>query len=101
MSDIKWFEMSDGRIQMEHPDGFVVIKPSLDIKTVPLFCPVCEMSMLTADDSQAYRKYGCCEPCARKWAEWNTEWEDGWRPSPEEIEKELARRHARPFVIRL
>lgn len=100
MSHIKWFEMSDGRVQGEHPAGFTVIKPSIDAETVPLFCPVCEMTMTTADDSQSYRKYECCRPCACRWAEWKTEWSDGWRPSSQEIQEDLARRHARPFTIR-
>jgi hypothetical protein len=45
-------------------DGkILVIRPSDAATVVPLFCPLCEVSMKTADDSIAYRKAQCCEKC--------------------------------------
>ena len=93
--------MADGRVQMEHSGGFIIIKPSIDATTIPLFCPVCEMTMLTANDSQSFRNYECCAPCAIRWAEWHDGWKDGWRPSSSEIAEDLEQRHARPVVIHL
>jgi hypothetical protein len=45
-------------------DGkILVIRPSDVATVVPLFCPLCGVSMKTSDDSIAYRKAQCCDKC--------------------------------------
>jgi len=70
-----------------HPDGFY-IKSDDKIETIPLDCPVCELSMRDQQDIFAYRNFKCCTECKVTWAEPNyRKWASGWRPPAEKISK--------------
>ena len=61
--------------------------------SVPLFCPVCEFVMNSADDIDSYSKYFCCFECEMKWAQSRSDmWNSGWRPEKKEIDEERAKR---------
>lgn len=77
---MSWKKISKNRVQYE-ADGFLIIKPEDGNSPIPLFCPVCENSMRTAQDAQYYRKWGACFECGTMYAEPNREkWLQGWRP---------------------
>lgn len=60
---------------------------------IPLFCPICDFVMNSADDTDSYSRYTCCFDCEMKWAQSrNSEWTSGWRPSKKEIDDERAKR---------
>lgn len=93
------FAMNDGfrpylRDRMiKECDGFVVIVPADADPVVPLCCSVCDHMMKSRDDETAYLEFGCCDRCARLWAQPRRQaWHDGWRPTPDQVgEAELDR----------
>lgn len=63
------------------------------MNNIPLFCDVCEISLNYYQDADFYRKFQCCRNCAMKWAEADREnWQKGWRPNKEEIDKYISDR---------
>lgn len=55
-----------------------------------LFCPVCDYLMSTYEDQFAMSEFSCCHNCFLTWAESRKkEWKEGWRPSKEEIQKQI------------
>jgi len=82
----QWKKYTNGRVILEDPAGFFVIKPEDMEKGQPLTCPLCEMIMRTTYDDESYEKFECCDRCAQTWARRNQEkWSTGWRPSHDEI----------------
>lgn len=74
------------RLIEDHPEGFVVIVPVDAEPPIPLSCQICFHVMRTRDDEVAYREFGCCDRCARLWAQPRRQvWKDGWRPSSEQV----------------
>ena len=74
---------------------FVIVPSSYDFKnkTMPIFCEVCKCRFANKDDESAFDKFGCCSPCADQWAYSNKEnWDNGWRPSKEQIDKFVEKR---------
>lgn len=70
----------------------------------PLFCPVCETSMVGKNDTSYYRLFECCEDCGLDWAERHrSEWMNGWRPSTELVIEQLDKRRLliRNEILRL
>ena len=89
--------MGRDRAYLEHPDGFLIIKPTAGIDPIPFFCQVCGHPMTSSDDSDSHRQDGCCNMCVMQWMVPNREqWEQGWRPSRADIE---ARRRTRRVVV--
>ena len=83
-----------------HSSGFNVILPN-DITTiVPLDCDICGYLMKNYSDVVSYRKAGCCSLCFYKWAELDLKgWQEGQRPSAEEIEEEKKKRESYPSIL--
>ena len=76
-------------------DGYVIIIPEKDKEdTVPVFCSVCEIRLLTRDDEEAYKKFACCSACADTWAySRRDEWINGWRPNSDQINASVQKRN--------
>ena len=76
-------------------------KPS---KGTPLFCPVCETSMVGKNDASYFHLFECCEDCGLDWAERHRgEWMAGWRPTPELVTEQIDKRRllTRNEILRL
>ena len=86
-----------GFLKDEH--GFLVMVPAeaSQIHHVPLECPICKFLMRDYTDVIAYQKWECCDDCYIAWAEINQDkWQEGWRPSEEEIEHVRKKRLSAP-----
>lgn len=69
---------------------------------IPLFCPVCDLMMRTAEDAAAHRESKCCAACARKWRDSNrSRWASGWRPTTKEVSEEVSARRIVPISLKL
>lgn len=57
---------------------------------VPAFCKVCG-GLMKGKSTYTHYDYGCCIDCYVFWLEGRPEsikrWKDGWRPSPDEIQR--------------
>lgn len=57
---------------------------------VPVFCPVCR-GLMKGKSTYSYYNYGCCMDCQIYFLEDRPNkiqaWKDGWRPTPEEVQK--------------
>lgn len=99
MSD--WKPYFNGRLRKDC-EGFVVIVPQETTIVVPLWCPVCKMLLSTSEDSEYFRSRTCCYRCGMKWADPDRKrWMEGWRPSPEEVKKEVEFRQSIPVSLNL
>ena len=59
----------------------------------PLDCPICEFLIKGLEDIYMLDKFGCCQECAFTWAQpRRKEWEEGWRPSSQQINDNNTRR---------
>ena len=93
-------ESNSGR-NYEYRSEFVIITEEKDEKRY-LFCPVCQITMNTADDYSYIRRFQCCAECGMKWAEPMKErWLSGWRPTNEEIlsHKEIIKQSSSFFIF--
>jgi hypothetical protein len=95
MSDSKIIEESERfdivTIYFKNRDGFV-----------PISCPVCSFLMRGSSDSESYFKFKCCFDCDMKWAQSRKkDWEDGWRPTDDEIKQEISQRKKIPPAFHL
>lgn len=82
----EWKNYTNDRVIFESPDGFYVIKPKDFKKSRPIFCPLCDVIMVTKMDEESYSKFECCDSCATYWAYPNkAKWSEGWRPTAEEV----------------
>ena len=53
---------------------------------IPLFCPLCDMSLCTRDDISSYRKFECCHTCEDMFCRGELaieRWKSGHRPNPD------------------
>lgn len=83
---MEWKEYTRGRVISEHPSGFLIIKPKDYVADNDIFCKLCSSIMGGILDEESFKKFGCCDSCATFWAYPNkTKWEEGWRPTPEEV----------------
>ena len=74
------------RLIEDRPEGFVVIVPQDAEPPIPLACVICDHVMRTRDDEASHNEFGCCDRCARLWAQPRRQaWKDGWRPSKEQV----------------
>lgn len=86
------------RMILKREEGYYVIIPKNATPPVPLSCPVCDFLFRTSEDERSWHKFKCCERCATFWAIPKRElWESGWRPSGEELRKEVSSRS--PIVV--
>jgi|1_EtaG_2_1085319.scaffolds.fasta_scaffold00061_66 hypothetical protein len=93
-------ESSSGK-KYEYRDKFVIITEDREEKSY-LFCPVCQITMNTADDYSYIRRFKCCSECGMKWAEpMREKWLSGWRPSDEEVlsHKEIIKQASSFFIF--
>ena len=75
---------------------FIGITP-IDAEVVPIACPVCQFLMKDLHDSLAYRKFTCCNNCALRWAiVMGEEWQNGVRPTLEELKQYILARKRQP-----
>lgn len=74
------------RLIEERPEGFVIIVPVDADPPLPFACPTCDYVLHTRDDEVAYAEFGCCDRCARLWAQPRRQvWKDGWRPTAAQV----------------
>jgi len=95
-----WKQLTRNRKAKAHPHGFDVIIPNDGHEIVPLDCGVCGFLMKNYSDVITYRKSKCCSFCFMKWVDADpTSWDNGYRPSLEEIEEEKKKRASSPSII--
>jgi hypothetical protein len=100
MEHDEWKPYPQNRIISERQSGFLVIKPTDASDPTPVFCQVCSFALRTQDDTHACETIGCCARCAVLWAYPNKQaWNDGWRPSADQIRD--AEHDRLPLVISL
>jgi hypothetical protein len=89
-NDSCWHSLnSNYQAKYECNGQVIVIRPKTYKLVVPLFCPICEFPLTTADDASTFREHSCCYKCDLYWRRsYITRWEDksindglGWRPS--------------------
>lgn len=81
-------------------EGYVVIKPDDELEVTPIACPLCLTLMKSLDDASHYNKFKCCQRCADDFAYPNKiAWDDGWRPSTEQLNVALEKRPKTRFSI--
>lgn len=91
--------------KIKEKESYVIIVPeSFDeksIETMPIFCSVCKIRFGRKEDEDTYKKFRCCSSCADNWAySHKMKWQDGWRPSLEEIELSVEkRRFVNPDIV--
>jgi|APSaa5957512535_1039671.scaffolds.fasta_scaffold257066_2 hypothetical protein len=69
-------------------------------KSIPFDCPVCEILMRDRNDSIAFQIFECCRECMYDIAYPNKDrWEEGWRPSEEELKFVRQKRLKLPSYI--
>ena len=77
--------MSDIKTRV-HEKGFLISESNDEIEWVPLDCPICGLSLRDRDDVRSFYRVECCRDCEMYFAQPNMKkWNDGWRPSEEEI----------------
>jgi hypothetical protein len=102
MNDYSWKKIDNTREMMEF-ESFLLIRNLGKKAKNPICCKVCQTMLRGADDIEEHAKLGACKKCCDKWAYVNyKEWNNGWRPSEEDIIKELKDRKSKPvFQISL
>jgi len=87
------------RLIEERPEGFFVIVPVGASAPIPLSCQVCDRLFRSRDDETAYLEFACCHLCALQWAHpRRKEWQEGWRPSPDQV-KDVVSQRPPMFVV--
>lgn len=90
---MEWKDYLNDRLIAQHSAGFYVIKQKSMEKSTPLFCDLCNFMMIKHYDAVSYKEWQCCEKCSDKWARNNKDsWNEGWRPSSEEVKAEVKKR---------
>jgi hypothetical protein len=83
-----WEKYDETRLFKIIEENILVIKPKEEKEITPLFCEVCEFPMTNSDDFLSYKEYKCCNKCRIYLVSRNsTEWNNGWRPDKETMEK--------------
>ena len=81
-------------------DKIIVENNADDENRLPLFCPICDLVMNRPGDITSFENFSCCSECSMIWAESRREeWSNGWRPSKEDVEKEVQIRKRAPLSI--
>jgi hypothetical protein len=90
-----WSPYPGGRKVIELEDHIVIVPEDFESSKVGMgiFCEVCELSFSSPEDSDEYKRFGCCSSCANAWAYSHREkWIAGWRPSPEQVKTNVQKR---------
>lgn len=90
-----WSTYPGGRKSVEFEDRIVIVPAGFDGSNagMGIFCNVCNLSFTSPEDSEEYKRFGCCSPCANTWAYSHKEiWMDGWRPTAEQIKTSVQKR---------
>jgi hypothetical protein len=97
----EWKDYFSDRLYKETDFGVIIIPKNYE-EPSPLNCPVCDMLLSSFEDNESYKSKKCCHDCCYKWADANLQkWNEGWRPSLEEIELEVRARQLKPYLLRL
>lgn len=98
-----WKQISEGKKQRFESADLAVVMPTDELdQSVPAFCPVCRFMMRTEEDVRKYEVAKCCHACGMKWADARLiAWNEGWRPSPDEINSEIEFRKSMPLALKL
>ena len=60
---------------------------------VPMWCPFCDSVIANSMSAESYKRRGCCRSCEDDIVERNMKkWNEGWRPSLEDISIVIAER---------
>lgn len=95
---MEWLPLDAFRLMKNHPSGFIIVKPKDEPDSTPLFCSICGFPNLTPDDVISFKENSCCSSCSLRWVDMRRkEWQAGWRPSAEDVAREVARRQARGY----
>jgi len=102
IDDYQW-EVLDSSRKICYINDFIVIKPKLHEKILPIYCMLCYTMVRGIEDVTEMKKFNTCRACADKWVYINYEsWSTGWRPSNNDINDELKNRKKNPvFQISL
>ena len=100
-SEIDWKKFDNGLVASI--DNITLIIPHHAMENfTPIFCPICDLPMLTADDSASYAEFSCCEECKLRWAESRREeWKHGWRPVESDLKDYVDQRRNSRSSIRV
>lgn len=78
----------------------LIVVGSKSEDSVPVFCPICDIMMRTADDAAAFSSASCCHTCKLKFVDPDrVRWMSGRRPTSDEVELEIAIRRKLPVGI--
>jgi len=95
-----WRPYLHDRLIEDRPEGFVVIVPADATPALPLACAVCGFVLRSYDDEVACRELGCCDRCARLWAQpRRADWLAGWRPTADQVKAAEADRTPLTVVV--
>jgi hypothetical protein len=82
--------MHEKQIKIEN--GIIIIKPA-NYRLSESDCSICGYALRHKEDVLEQRKIGCCTDCSLCFFQPNRKaWENGWRPSQEEIKKVIKNR---------
>ena len=97
----EWQKGYKNRKYKKEGSNFLLIKTgNIEPGCVPFDCPVCEVLMRDRNDSISFQMFGCCRDCMYEIAYPNkTAWQDGWRPSEEELKFVRQKRLKLPSYI--
>jgi protein-arginine kinase activator protein McsA len=57
-----------------------------EFKKERFYCAICQYPLLTFEDFERDREYGCCQECYLQFAESRREeWKNGWRPKKSDV----------------
>ncbi len=88
-----WKEISRNREMSIGKFGITIIRPRSYDDPYPLDCPICKFLIKGLEDIYMLDKFACCQECAFTWAQPRRhEWEEGWRPTLEQINDNNTRR---------
>ena len=89
----KWDKISRDREMLDGRFGIKIIRP---IGAAPGYsneCEICRFLIRGLEDIHMLDKFGCCQECAFQWAQPHRhKWENGWRPSGDEIKTFIIKR---------
>jgi len=91
----EWQKYTNNRKILRRENHVLIVPEAYTAQSIemPLFCDVCGIRFGHMEDEKSYQKFKCCSSCANTWAySHKKEWEEGWRPSNEQIEKAIEKR---------
>lgn len=87
---------------MKKIDFIFVDKRTDPAEGIPMFCSICNFALRTYEDRTSFEEKKCCYKCGITFADSRLdEWKSGWRPSNEDVKKEIEKRLEIPVSIDL